>query len=73
MVRLEEKTGKLYFENGVYLGEILMKEDGFYDFYPELKGGYWDSALLHEIANLLDKMNAPWEEEINRYFEKRNK
>lgn len=58
----------LYYENGVLLGQILMKEDGYYDFWPELKGGYWSAEVLRQIADLLDQLNAPWEKEINDYF-----
>lgn len=59
---------KLFYKNGVQLGEILMKEDGFYDFWPNLNGGHWPAHLLHAIAKKLDEMNAPWEKEIEAHF-----
>lgn len=49
-----------YHENGVYLGNILCKEDGFYAFWPLLKGGYWEAFMLRAIADKLDEMNQPW-------------
>ena len=69
-IKLEDS--KLYYENGVYLGEILAKEDGFYDFWPELRGGYWEAHVLRAIADLLDEKNKPWQESIDKYFEEQS-
>lgn len=59
---------RVEYDNGVYMGDILQKEDGFYDFWPELRGGYWESSIMREIADKLDALNAPWEKEIDNYF-----
>lgn len=60
--------GKLYWENGVYLGDVLQKEDGFYDFWPDRdvhRGGYWPAHMLRAIADKLDEMNKPWQDIID--------
>jgi hypothetical protein len=54
----------LFYENGVKLGQVLAKEDGFYDFWPELNGGYWPAHMLRAIADMLDEMNYTWEQTI---------
>ena len=69
---LSLRDSKLYYaENDVYLGDIIAKEDGYYDFWPDLKGGYWSAYVLRAIADLLDDMNASWDKEINDYFNSR--
>lgn len=61
---------KVLYENGIQIGEFLMKEDGYFDFWPKLGGGYWPSYLLRELANQLDILNQPIEDEIQNYFNK---
>jgi len=51
---------EVFFENGVKLGEMLVNDDGFYVYFPELNGGYWDAHMLSLIAQTLDKLNEPW-------------
>ena len=62
---------KVYYKNGVYLGDIFAKEDGFYDFWPEYpyKGGYWSSHILREISDKLDEINAPWQKQLDDYMD----
>lgn len=60
---------EVHYENGCFLGHALIKEDGFYDFWPDLKGGFWSAYVLREIADKLDELNAPYEAQINEYFE----
>jgi hypothetical protein len=62
----------LYFSNDKKIGEILCKEDGFYDFWPESGEGYWSGYVLRAIADLLYDMNEPMEKALNEYFEKEN-
>ena len=59
----------LFYCNGVQVGEILMKEDGFFDWWPEQRGGYLPSHFLRAVAEILDEMNAPYEAELERFFE----
>lgn len=63
----------IYYNSLTFVGEILVKEDGFYDFYPPYgKSGYYDSWVMREIADKLDELNKGWEENINEYFGERN-
>lgn len=64
---------QVYYENGVYLGDILTDVDGFYYYWPELRGGSWASIVMRLIADKLDELNQPWEEEIERYFNETHK
>ena len=60
---------KLYYLNGAYLGDIICGDDGFWAYWPDRsKGGCFNARILHEIANLLDKLNADWEKQIEEYF-----
>jgi hypothetical protein len=58
----------VYYENGVKIGEILQKDDGYYDFWPELRGGCWSGPVLQRIAEKLKVLNGPWEKQIEEYF-----
>jgi hypothetical protein len=50
--------------NGVKLGELLQDVDGFYKFFPESRAGYWEEAVMRDIADALDALNSAWEFEI---------
>ncbi len=55
----------------VKLGEIMRDVDGYWYFWPEItheRCGYWDKSILHWIANKLDELDKPYEEELDRYF-----
>jgi len=54
---------KVCYSNGVYLGDCLQKEDGFYDFWPDLnkEGCHWPEHLLRDLADLLYSLNKEWE------------
>lgn len=64
-----EKVGpaeyKVTSSNGVHMGEFVCKEDGFFDFWPELRPGYWPSYMLRALADALDEINEPWEKILN--------
>jgi len=62
---------ELFFENGVHLGQILMDSDGYYKWWPNLRGGYLDEGFLKAIGAFLEGMNAPYEAEVQAYFAKR--
>lgn len=68
--RLVEVNGddQVHHENGVYLGEFVMDVDGYYYFYPDLKGGHWSAAVMREICDLLDARNAEWDREIRSFM-----
>lgn len=59
---------KLYFSNGALLGEVLAGDDGFYCFWPELNGGFWEAYVLKAIADYLDELNKPVQKDIGDYF-----
>lgn len=48
--------------------ELIVLEDGFYYYWPESVGAF-SSHILREIADELDRLNAPWQEQIDKYFE----
>ncbi len=77
MRRLDyEKTEggyNVYYNSLTFCGEILVKEDGFYDFWPNMnRNGYWDSWVMRSIADKLDELNKQWQENINVYFGESN-
>jgi hypothetical protein len=52
----------------VRLGDIDTNEDGHYHYWPELRGGYWDAPIMRAIADKLDELNKPIEEEEDTFF-----
>ncbi len=69
--KVSEGNFKVYAENGVYLGDFLMKEDGFYDWWPHPdtgKRGFWSAWMLRCMADELDVLNAPYQKEIDEYM-----
>lgn len=52
--------------------DIIPGDDGFYVFWPDRFTGAFSAANLRAIADRLDELNAPWEKEINDYFEKQS-
>lgn len=51
-----------------YKKHIMPLEDGFYYWWPTHGVGALTSNNLREIADLLDDINEPWEEQIKEYF-----
>lgn len=52
--------------------DIICDESGFYIYWPSPGRGGHTSANLRQIADRLDKLNAPWERQITKYFEKQD-
>lgn len=67
---IDKTKYQIHHENGVWLGDLLMKEDGFFDWWLPLPygGGCWSSHILRAIADKLDEINKDWEMEIERAF-----
>ncbi len=63
--QMSDSMYKVYFQNGVELGDLVCKEDGYFSFWPYLRAGCWDAYVLRDISNLLDEINAPWEKIVN--------
>lgn len=64
---------ELFFENGIKLGEILCDVDGYYKFFPEVKSGYWDTYVLREIADHVDKLNEEWNKKVEEELDRLNR
>lgn len=47
--------------NGVSGGKLEPKEDGFWDWYPELRPGYIPAYVLKSILDKLNELNEEWE------------
>lgn len=64
--KIDNTKWEVHYKNGVWLGDLLMKEDGFFDWWlPEPnRGGCWPSHILRSIADKLDEINKDWEEQI---------
>lgn len=55
--------------NNINLGDLVYLEDGFYHYFPiNYKSSCISSWVLKDIANKLDELNKPYEEEIKKYF-----
>lgn len=59
-----DKHLNLYYENGVWIGEIIPDFDGYYYFWPIARGGSWSAEVLKQIAGLLDVINEPWDKQV---------
>jgi len=57
---------RLYFENEVQIGDILMDVDGYWKWFSpdDSAGGYWEPYVLRDIADMVDSMNKEWDEYI---------
>ena len=47
--------------NDVFAGVIMKGDDGYFEFWPEQRGGYWPAWSMREIADKVDSMNAEWD------------
>lgn len=55
--------------NNHLVGELIMDVDGYFYFWPS-NDGCWSSHIMRSIANKLDDINKPWNDEVTEYFEK---
>ena len=58
------------FKNGKLAGQFEISDDGFYYFWPEFEkdAGYLSPYILRELADELDRLNQPWNDEIYKWF-----
>jgi hypothetical protein len=57
-------------ENGACCGELYCEVDGYYVYWPdESLQGCVSAEFLREIADKLDELNRPWDEEVKRGLE----
>lgn len=64
----EHKTITMTTTQGTVLGEFIIGDDGFYVFFSEPKGGYYNEYFLQVLLNKLTELNKEWNEQINQYF-----
>lgn len=59
----------VYFDpNGKCIGLFSMDVDGYYYFWPNNDSGCWGSYGLIVIADALDILNKPHDNQIKEYF-----
>lgn len=62
---LTEGTWRIYYANGVLIGEAVLDVDGYYYFWPTSdRQGAWTAGVLHDVANFLDRINEAWDKQI---------
>ena len=54
------------------IGEFIQDVDGYFYFWLNKNDGCWSAHHLREIADELDKINKPWNDEIDSYFAKKS-
>lgn len=64
MTLIKIEQNKVFYRNGVLLGDIEVGEDGYYVYWPILKAGYWTAEPMREIADYLDEMNKDWDKQV---------
>lgn len=63
------ENGKLYWNNGKYLGDIVEDVDGTFLYFPDKdNGGGWGELGMLVISAILYKMNKPMYDEWEAYF-----
>lgn len=75
-LNLEEVSKTLYnvkTSSGLKLGEFYQEIDGFYVFWPGERKGFYSEEFLEALIFELQQLNAPWKENIRKYFENEGK
>lgn len=52
---------KVYYENGVYIGDFVVGDDGYFDYWPELHNGAISSWHLFDLHQNLEALNKEWD------------
>lgn len=66
MIKLGKRFSKygnirVYWKNGVYIGDFTAGDGGYYYFWPELKAGCASAYYLRCVADKLDELNEEWD------------
>jgi hypothetical protein len=73
-VRSEKVTESLYnlYFNGAFLGNAGKEIDGSFYFIPRPGGhnGVWAGYALRWVADCLDNLNRPWDEQVKKTLDK---
>ena len=67
--QINNQTFNVLTLNDHLVGELIMDVDGYYYFWPS-NDGCWPSHIMRSVANKLDEINKPWNDQINDYFSK---
>jgi hypothetical protein len=60
---------KVYFNfNNAHLGRFVRDLDGYFYYIPKDGNGHWNSVSLRYIADALDLINKPHDDQIKEYF-----
>jgi len=54
----------VFYENTIYLGEVQTGDDGYFVFWPDMRGGCWNERVLTLILNKLKELNKDFDEQI---------
>jgi hypothetical protein len=73
-ITTEELTPGLFelFYGNKNIGHAIKDIDGYFYYQANKEKGYWSPYSLRLIADCLDELNKPHEEQINEYFKKEN-
>lgn len=64
--KISEERYEVIYDNGVSIGELLREVDGFFVYYPIQNGGCWESHVMRPIADKMDELNKPWQDQIDK-------
>lgn len=53
---------------GRLANDIIVGDDGYYIFWPTSGAGAFEAWNLRLVADILDELNKPWDNQINEYF-----
>jgi hypothetical protein len=71
-MKTQEEDGILFVlaDNGKAIGRFEQDVDGYFYFWEEVElDGCWTAHNLRQIADLLDKINEPYDKQVNEFFE----
>lgn len=68
----EYGTRAIYHNNGVFVGECIYGDDGYYYWWPNKKlSGFVSAEYLRELADILDNLNKDWDEQVRKDLSER--
>lgn len=71
--QIKDSTYNVKTNGGLKLGEFYREVDGFYVFWPEERSGFYSEEYLGALLFELQQLNAPWKENIRKYFDNEGK
>lgn len=52
------------YQNGVFMGDFVCHEDGYYYYWPARRDGAMPGYVLRALADKLDEINKEWDDQI---------